>query len=237
LGLSLIACGGQHTGPVGNTALGIAQFEQTETQTKLHVVGLDAKGVAVAEVTVQLGRFQLVDEDRMVDGRQIEVRFGERSSHHVSEGYLQLRLPQLRSREANAFLADPHVGPVLERWGVGFASAPAGNATESPEYGCGHSWPVSVNQCEGYQSDGYEEACSSGAPGTVYNRSCTSACYSGCGGQQYWTDCGWAGQYGCAGCWTDSFYSTCHVWRCSGDQVFYSVDTSCYGLCPPEYCP
>ena len=119
---ALAACNAESSEP-GNAALGIAEFQATESATELRILGLDAQRKPVAQLTLEKGTFTMdLDDGRAVDGRQLDVTVQGKRVRHQSEGSRALTLPLGRSAstEVGAFLLDPHVAAPLARWGLRF---------------------------------------------------------------------------------------------------------------------
>jgi hypothetical protein len=210
--LGAVACSGSsETLSTGNTALGIESFVVEETPTKLHILGIDKGGDAIGELLLELGRFTIPDDGRIVDGRNMTVRVHGKEALHTSEGLQPITLPVLDDKVGgqaiSLFLVDDHVAPRLAKWGVSLTAqnpprSPAATAERGYD-GCTHSWPVSIFSCCEYQSGGntYENGCSSSTY-TFYNRSCSSGSSSACGGN---------GPNGCAPCWNTAYNCNCYA--------------------------
>ena len=115
--------------PQGNAALGIAKFELNDTADKTSVVGLDKQGQEVARLDLIHGRFTVsphfaADFDTpTVDGRKLDVVFGEQKVSWETAGYeptFHLPAHPVSYGALAAFLDDPHVKPVLDRANIGF---------------------------------------------------------------------------------------------------------------------
>ncbi len=115
----------------GNAALGIAKFEVNDTAGKTSVIGRDAAGSEVGRLDLVHGQFTVSEQfkdsypgEPRIDGRKMEVTL--RGVKHLvweTAGYQPtLQLPAHPVNEATlaAFLADPHVKPVLDHWQIGF---------------------------------------------------------------------------------------------------------------------
>ncbi len=155
-----VACSGEGASNVssGNAALGIAKFETQDTATKTSVVGLDAKGGEVGRLDLVHGRFALTDQFKddypgqaEVDGRKMDVTLqGKRHFVWETAGYEPvLHMPAHPPSETKlaAFLADPHVKPVLDHWQIGFDPFVAGADGETA-YTTGSTAGTSSYNCK-----------------------------------------------------------------------------------------
>jgi hypothetical protein len=104
---------------VGNEALGIAEFETTETENDLVIRGLDGKGETVAEYRIHTGTVELEEdwEARSVVGRRAEMIIEGRKYVHASEGMEPISL-LFWGHESDELVQDPYVRRVLARWGI-----------------------------------------------------------------------------------------------------------------------
>jgi hypothetical protein len=116
----------------GNEALGIASFVVDETADKSTVVGYSAAGDEVARLDLIHGVFTLspyfaLDYDTpVVNGRKLDANFGRQRIRYETAGFDPLfKLPPQGPSEAQltAFLDDPHVKLILDRWQLGFRHA------------------------------------------------------------------------------------------------------------------
>ena len=231
---SLAACA-QDASP-GNEALGITEFQTTETATRLEIVGLDAQNARVAKITLERGYVVIASDDLQGDGRTLAVEIHGRSATHQSVGTDPLTLPVVApGSEIDAFLRDAHVAPALLRWGVGFepSTAPT-TATPAVSLPSGES---AYAACGGSAYIVYDDSpyglgggCTYTPAGSCGSTSCTQYATTGgvvgqficCGTQQQLINrlcsgtghdsCGTEGPNGCAVCWSsfyDPDYPTC----------------------------
>ena len=213
------ACSGQ--APTGNAALGITEFQVTETATALTIVGLDAQRTTVGELNLTLGAF--VDDDYLPqEGRTFTVNVQGKSATHKSAGYPQLELPLVKSGYGdgiNAFLQDPNVAPVLGKWGITFKapqsvpSAPSGERAYSGGV-CTYNFSASCGApsscCEGPQEgeSGNEYVCCPNSV-TIVDRLCTGIPIKFGGSAPNTNSCGSVGPQGCAVCWSSPYTTSC----------------------------
>ncbi len=115
----------------GNAALGIAKFAVEDGAHKTSVVGLAADGQEVGRLDLVHGRFALTEifkddypGESAVDGRKLDVTIrGTKKAVWETAGYEpSLHMPAHPPSEVElaAFLADPHVKPLLDQWGIGY---------------------------------------------------------------------------------------------------------------------
>ncbi len=115
----------------GNAALGIASFAVEDSAMKTSVIGLAADGQEVGRLDLVHGRYALTElfkEDypgeSEVDGRKLDVTLHQtKKLIWETAGYepvLHMPAHPRSELELAAFLADPHVRPVLDHWGIGF---------------------------------------------------------------------------------------------------------------------
>ena len=105
---------------VGNDALGVAQFQTTESDNELVIKGLDHLGKVVAEYRIYEGMVELQEEEsfgQTVEGRRLEMTVAGRKYVRASEGTEPVNLAFWRD-DSDSFVSDPYVSQVLARWGI-----------------------------------------------------------------------------------------------------------------------
>jgi hypothetical protein len=131
---------------VGNDALGIAEFETTETETDLHIRGVDVDGNTVAEYKIHIGMVELEDPDeqRTVYGRRAEMSVAGTRYVRSGEGIDPINLV-LWGDESDELVLDPYVSSVLGRWGIEYLPRPVDERDDEEVayscYGGSSSWP------------------------------------------------------------------------------------------------
>jgi len=128
----------------GNAALGIADFEIDDTPTRTRVVGLDENGVVVGQLDLVHGRFALTGifredyETAEVVGRDLRVEIAGQQLIWQTAGFqptLHMPAHPPGREKLAAFLDDPHVRTVLERWRIGFEPSREGALATAPGTG------------------------------------------------------------------------------------------------------
>lgn len=123
-----------------SSKLGIARYSVQESPTTTTVIGLDADGVEVGRLELTHGVFTLSEpftEDYTtpaVNGRKLSVDVLDQKMRWETAGYEPvLHMPAHPSQDwaVAVFLADSHVKPVLDRWGIGFDTVAVGLSGES----------------------------------------------------------------------------------------------------------
>lgn len=203
-----------------------------ETEHELTIIGTGPDGAERGKVHLRTGPFDMQEDGRHVDGRQMDVVVMGQTLRHESEGYHRLSLPFQAAPslgEVNDFLRDPAVRRALDRWGVGFddstlpePGAIAEPITPSSEVAysacsftrpCGDSNPC-VQSWSWKKVGSYchpvaeQRVCCGGATGYAGQRRCG---YTQEGIGSY-NPCGTEGPNGCAPCWT-SVPGSCSVWE------------------------
>jgi hypothetical protein len=146
IGLLVMGAGCSATGPIaplapGNEALGIAEFRVDETADLTTIVGVDAAGYQVARLDLVHGRYVLAADTESpfagqeVDGRRMTMDVLGQKTKWETIGYSPtLQMPAMPAAHwaLGAFVADPHVKPILAQWQIGFktSAAPAASKNE-----------------------------------------------------------------------------------------------------------
>ena len=218
--LSMTACSG-HPEQVAVDPLGITSFDVQQTATELHIIGLDAQRAQVAELLLSVGRVVLPEENLDGDGKKLSVQVMGAQVEHESVGTAPVVLPFLDDKNLVAFLVNPHVAPLVAKWGITFVdpatTAATTSADERPLAACTHATSascVATGCCE--DSGAYEDVCCSG-PKAMVKRSCSSSATSACGTN---------GPLGCAVCWSAKYTSTCST-ATKGLGCTYTIDSIC----------
>lgn len=209
LTLLLAACA-QDSGPSGNQALGIDRFEVSETESSLRIAGLDAKQSVVGELTLQV----------TPTGRLMAVKALGEQANLDSNGHDRLLLPPLLHPELNVFVHDPHVRPILDRWGIGLADrlpngqepgmyslAPSSAAASSDRaYGdCTYNSIAACNRTSCCQEPYGDEQSQLVCCATFANGGSQTYGFRVCTSPNAYTYCGTGGSNGCAGCWAEIY--------------------------------
>ncbi len=195
MGLGVGCSGGGTELSSGNTALGIAKFEIADTANKTSVVGLDEQGQEVGRLDLVHGRFTLSGQFKEdypgtpeVDGRKLDVSIGGKPQLiWETAGYeptLHMPAHPASLSTLAAFLADPHVRPVLEHWQIGFDPMEAADGelayTSGEELGsspfdcstpattCGTARTFTISTCGGGAAANVAKRSSRTSPYTEY---------------------------------------------------------------------
>ena len=216
-----------------------ARLQVSETAQELRIARLDGTGTMDAELTIAHGRFTIpADDDRVVDGRKLDLTVGNNRFEHVSGGEARLLLPFPGGATEADFLEAPEVAAALLRWNITF------DPTTRPAPVIQSQAPVPPSSGEvAYQTQCWLEygswethgsaTGSAGACNFATSDSCgTALCqeftnaqgvkqeYVCCGGSKTAIDrkcttandptnpCGAAGPGGCAVCWNHSYLIT-----------------------------
>ena len=197
--------------PAGSPALGISEFRVNETAARLEITGVDAQGAVIGHLELTLGTFVREDDGRLVAGRKMTVKVGDKQVEHQSEGFETLALPLMQrdeDRPLKVFLSDAHVARPLERWGIGLsATVPdvaAAQPTEASYHSCtyGNNSSCGAIACCEYGSPAYQHVCC-GNTSKYAERACTSPFST--------SACGNTGPLGCAPCWSYDYYKNCSI--------------------------
>jgi len=202
--LLLVACAQDE----GNTSLGIARFEVSETGNSLRITGIDAKQKLVGELTLQV----------TATGRVMAVEVLGQKANLDSNGHDHLYLPPLLHPELNQFVHDAHVRPVLDRWGIGLFDrlpngmepAPVSTAPTQPAderaYGtCTYSSIAACNRTSCCQEPYGDEQSQLVCCATFANGGSQTYGFRVCTAPNQYTYCGTGGNNGCAGCWAEIY--------------------------------
>jgi hypothetical protein len=184
--LAVVGCSARPAVEVaGNPALGIVKFEVEQTQFRSVVRGLSDSGEEVARLALVHGPFRLSRtfadgyDDPSVDGRKLEVNVLGQKLWWETAGYSPtLHLPSHPAgHEAlAAFLEDPHVKPILQRWQIGFG--PIEDAT--PRLSQGLTSPGGYTCDKFFISGTNPKTCT----GTTTNTTIFNQRFSMCGGSE-----------------------------------------------------
>ena len=150
----------------GNVQLGIREFVIDEQPDRVTVLGLDASGREIGRLDLVRGMFTLSPpfaddyDTQQVDGRKLTVTVKGQRMNWETAGYEPvLNMPaQPASRWAiAAFLRDPFVKPILDRWKIGFEALTPNTAY----YSIGSVRGFDFESCDGQTS------CGSASNGTI----------------------------------------------------------------------
>lgn len=203
----------------GNAALGIAQFTVDDAADQTTITGLDSDGAEVGHLTIVHGRFALSElyaDDypgvSEVDGRKLDVEILDQKMRWETAGYdpvLHLPAPPRANWAIAAFINDPHVKPLIDRWQIGFEYS----GTEAA-YGQSLAYGFFPMECTGYPT------CGSTNRGTIGT----------CGGLAV-PDSAWkVSQYMCSGASFDQDL----VYQCCPPNASFSDEWFAQKSCPRD---
>lgn len=163
----------------GNAELGIAAFQIQDTTSKTTVIGLDAQQHEIARVDLVHGRFALTSIFKddypgldQVDGRKLDVSVGGQTQLvWETMGYEPaLHLPRHpdNAHDVAVLLADPHVKPILDRWGIGFDSSATASDVAEDQYEGGVMYGTNPTWCGSLGPQSYQ--CGTARDGLVINQ-------------------------------------------------------------------
>lgn len=159
----------------GNAELGVARFDVRETPAKTTLVGLDTAGAEVARLELTHGAFSpgaIFQEDfggaSTVDGRKLDVYIhGEQQLTYETAGYAPVtHMPAHPASLVGliAFMHDPHVETILDRWQLGFEPQPADNLDGESAY---YAYGYASTRGDSYANCDGVTACGSAFNGTI----------------------------------------------------------------------